>query len=76
MPSSWRCQNCGTTSLPGYKGLVHIAEHGPISRKEYCEFTGISHMTAYRDLNELVESGLLKTIGAGRYVRYVLVEEK
>ena len=32
-------------------------------------------MTAYRDLNDLVERGLLKTEGVGRYVRYTLAEE-
>jgi len=54
------------------KGLTHAVRHGPLSRQEYRALTGVSHMTAYRDLDDLAARGLLQTQGAGRYVRYAL----
>lgn len=56
------------------KGLTHVRQHGSISRKEHCELTGVSYMTAYRDLTDLVERGLLQISGSGRYLRYVPAE--
>jgi ATP-dependent DNA helicase RecG len=57
------------------KALIHIAQHGPISRKQYCELIGVSRMTAYRDLADLVKRDLLQVGGSGRYVHYVLAEK-
>lgn len=57
------------------KALIHIAQHGPISRKQYCELIGVSRMTAYRDLADLVKRDLLQVRGSGRYVHYVLAEK-
>jgi ATP-dependent DNA helicase RecG len=54
------------------KALLHIGQHGPISRKQYCELIGVSRMTAYRDLTDLVQRGLLEVRGSGRLVHYVL----
>jgi len=53
------------------KGLVHAAQQGSISRREYGDLTGVSHMTAYRDLSVLVQHGFLQVRGTGRAVRYV-----
>jgi len=57
------------------KALIHIAQHGPISRKQYCELIGVSRMTAYRDLSDLVKRDLLQVRGSGRYVHYGLAEK-
>ena len=57
------------------KALIHIAQRGPISRKQYCELIGVSRMTAYRDLADLVKRDLLQVRGSGRYVHYVLAEK-
>jgi len=57
------------------KALIHIAQHGPISRKQYCELIGVSRMTAYRDLADLVKRDLLQVRGSGRYVHYGLAEK-
>ena len=56
------------------KALVHIGQHGPISRRRYCDLMGVSRMTGHRDLTDLVKRGLLEARGSGRYVDYALVE--
>jgi len=43
---------------------------GGLSTKKYQSMTGASRATAYRDLSELVELGLLATRGEGRATRY------
>ena len=48
-----------------------IAEHGSISRREYEDAAGVSRRTAARDLKELVQRGVLRSVGAGKTCRYV-----
>jgi len=43
---------------------------GGLSTRKYQSMTGTSRATAYRDLSELVELGLLATRGEGRATRY------
>ncbi len=51
--------------------LQYVNEQGSITNKIYRELTGISQKQATRDLNELVELGLLTIEGKGRSTRYI-----
>ncbi len=51
--------------------LTYIKENDQITNKVYRELTGISQKQATRDLNELVNWGLLKVEGKGRGTRYI-----
>lgn len=48
---------------------------GGMSTEKYVNLTGISRATAYRELTQLAELGLLKKTGQGRGTRYQLVVE-
>ena len=45
----------------------------PISAETYVHLTGVSRATAYRQLTDLTERGLLARTGQGRGTRYRLV---
>jgi Fic family protein len=47
---------------------------GGMTNKKYAHLTHVSPATAQRDLAELTERGILRTEGAGRSVRYQLVD--
>jgi Fic family protein len=46
---------------------------GGMSTEKYVNLTGVSRATAYRELTELAERGLLARTGQGRGTRYALV---
>ncbi len=50
--------------------LRYVQEHGVISNKVYRTLTGVSTMTAVRDLEMLVDQGALRIVGQGRSQRY------
>jgi len=52
-----------------------LKSHGFITNKYYSQLNDISERQALRELNELVDSGLLTRIGKGRACRYVLGED-
>jgi ATP-dependent DNA helicase RecG len=52
--------------------MRYIQERGSILNREYRELTGISEQTALRDLEMLVERGVLKRVGKTRGRRYEL----
>jgi ATP-dependent DNA helicase RecG len=54
--------------------LQLVREKGSLSSGEYRAATGASESTALRDLNELVERGILTTKGKKRGLRYFLVQ--
>ena len=56
------------------QALEYLQTHATLSRRQYCDLTGISVRTAQRDLNGLVQLGLLRIVGKGRSIRYGLVE--
>jgi hypothetical protein len=57
--------------------LIRHLKHNPkIKRKEYVKMMGVSTMTAYRDINELVDRNILECKGGGRSTHYVLKNEK
>lgn len=61
------------------KALARLLEAGPegfaggMSTEKYVNLTGVSRATAYRELTQLVELGLLERTGQGRGTRYGLV---
>jgi hypothetical protein len=57
------------------KVINHLKHNPKIKRKEYVKMMGVSTMTAYRDINELVDRGILECKGGGRSTHYVLNEQ-
>jgi Fic family protein len=61
------------------KALARLLEAGPdgfaggMSTEKYVNLTGVSRATAYRELTQLTEYGLLARTGQGRGTRYALV---
>jgi Fic family protein len=58
------------------KILEYLQFNGKISRQEYSKMMGISFMTAFRDLNELLEHKYISQKGAGRGTYYLLVQDE
>ena len=55
-------------------GLNHLRTTGSLTRREYVTLTGVSIRTANRDLDELVDQGLIRVNGRrGRAAGYLLV---
>jgi len=52
--------------------MRHIHERGSILNREYRELTGVSEQTALRDLEALVEQGILTRVGKTRSRHYKL----
>jgi len=52
-------------------GLVYAMRTGRMMRKDYMEITGVSAVTASRDLQDLVEKGVLVARGYGRSRYYI-----
>lgn len=55
-----------------FKAVKYIQKNGSIQTHEYMEHLKCARDTAVRDLNELVERGILETQGAGPQLRYIL----
>ncbi len=55
--------------------LHHLANHSPISRQGYVDLVGVSKSQAFRDLEELLEEGVIERIGVGRGTRYQLAHK-
>jgi two-component system, NtrC family, response regulator len=53
-----------------------IKTNGFITNRYYSQLNDISERQALRELNEIVDSGMLHRIGKGRACRYILAEEK
>jgi len=52
--------------------MEYVQQHGAITNREYREITGTTDTTALRDLEILLERGVLKPIGKGRSRKYTL----
>ena len=48
------------------------AFEGGMNTRKYCSLTGASRATAFRELDALVELGMLRREGQGRSTRYTL----
>jgi hypothetical protein len=55
--------------------LEYLALNTKISRNKYSRMMGVSFMTAYRDLQDMVEKKYIKAKGRGRGTFYVLTKE-
>ena len=51
--------------------LFHVQKNGQITTREYAEINHISPRTAYTELKDLTDKGLLTAVGKGRGIRYV-----
>ncbi len=54
-------------------GVQFVVREGRITNKQYRELSPMSDEAARRELNELVEKGLLRREGSGRSVFYIIV---
>jgi predicted HTH transcriptional regulator len=55
------------------RAVLYVKEQGCISNREYQVLIGVSKRTASRDLDNLVQMGILERVGAtGKGTRYVL----
>ena len=52
--------------------MEYVQRHGAITNREYREVTGATDTTALRDLEILLERGVLKSVGKGRARKYTL----
>jgi len=57
------------------QGFNYIKKHHKITRREYTKITGVSFMTAYRDLNELEKRSLIFKYGYGRSTYYTSIDQ-
>ncbi|MBI3291927.1 MAG: DeoR family transcriptional regulator [Elusimicrobia bacterium] len=55
-----------------FKAVKYLQKHHQIQTHEYMERFKCARDTAVRDLNELLERGLIEIQGSGPQVRYVL----
>ena len=56
------------------EAVLYVGEHGRITTGEYRTLVGVADVTAYRDLKDLSDRGLLIRQGKGRGTYYTLVE--
>lgn len=54
------------------EAVLYVGEHGRITNREYRVLVGTLDVTAYRDLKDLCEKGLLARHGKGRGTYYAL----
>lgn len=55
------------------RALQMMAEHNAITNREYREAFNVSHKTAHLELTMLEDKKLVKSEGAGRSTRYILI---
>jgi len=58
------------------KALEYLKRNKALKSKTYAELNKVSHATAVGEINEMVEFGYLKKVGAYRGVYYILGEKK
>ena len=54
------------------KAVMYVKEKGRITNKEYQELNAVSNKTAYLELSDVVEKGVLLLEGSGRMIGYIL----
>lgn len=57
------------------KAVDYIKNKGSITNKEYCEINNIGRVYAFEELSDLVKKNIVKAVGKGRSLRYVLVSD-
>ncbi len=58
------------------KIIKYLEENKKINRAEYTKLMGISFMTSYRDLTELLQAGYLERKGKNKKTYYILKEKE
>ncbi len=58
------------------KAVAQVKKDGRIANAEYRDLVGVTRKTAARDLDDLVEKGVLKRVGEKRGSHYVLAGKK
>ena len=58
------------------QGVLHVKKTGKITNSEYQDLVGVTRKTAARDLDGLVEKGVLDRVGTKRGAHYVLSGRK
>ena len=58
------------------EAVLYVGEHGRITTGEYRTLANVADVTAYRDLRDLSDRGLLIRQGKGRGTYYTLAERK
>lgn len=56
------------------EAVLYVGENGRITTGEYRTLVGVADVTAYRDLKDLSDRGLLIRQDTGRGTYYTLVE--
>ena len=57
------------------QALDHVKLHGQITNREYQDIAEVSQKQAVRDLNDLLDKGVLARVGKGRSTSYTLPTE-
>lgn len=57
------------------EAVLYVGEGGRITNREYRDLTGIGRRWATKELQEMVELGILAVRGAGRTTHYELVPD-
>ena len=52
------------------KSVSHLLKHEKITNREYQKITNTNRITAFRDLTDLVDKGLIEMVGRGRWTYY------
>ena len=58
------------------RALIHVKINGRITNAEYQKLIGVTRKTSARDLDELVEKGVLQRVGERRGTHYLLAGRK
>ena len=56
------------------RAVEYAKEKGMIKREEYIKINKVSHTTASKELKNLVETGIFRSTGKGKYLRYELTQ--
>ena len=55
--------------------VLYVGEHGRITNREYRDLTGVSRRWATKELQEMVDRGMLMARGTRRTIHYVWVRD-
>lgn len=58
------------------KAIDYLNKNGSIKSQTYSEINEVSHATAVNEINEMIEFGYIKKVGAFRGAYYILKEKK
>lgn len=62
-------------SEPQRQALAFVRHNGSLTNGDYCRVTGSDSRVATRELNEMIDRGLLERVGVARWSTYVLRDQ-